>query len=297
LNLTANEEDMSTYSEFFVSDQHPMYVQRWDAERPGSEPLARSSIVLVHGGVHTGVCWTACPDGRPGWAQYLAARGWTVFVVDWPGVGRSSGTTGLLESSADAVVGALAALVHETGPALLIGHSIGGAIAAKVMEVASTHVAGLISIAPAPHGNVAIDQPPVPTDQAILFDDDAMQHFFCNAPRFPRDAVAQYRRSLCGMSPGVFNALGDRNGSQALVIHDFESVASIPKLVIAGDHDQLVTAQMSSMVAEALQARHVLVGRDWDLTGFGHMIPIETGSEAILGRALDWFAEAARSTG
>src|SRR5882762_9724825 len=68
-------------SEFFVSDEHPMYVQRWG---PTTSALR---VVLIHGGVHTGVCWTSRPDGQPGWAQHLAEQGWSAFVVDWPGVG------------------------------------------------------------------------------------------------------------------------------------------------------------------------------------------------------------------
>jgi predicted esterase len=93
------------------------------------------------------------------------------------------------------------------------------------------------------------------------------------------------------MSPGVFNALSSTNGGGALVIDDFAAIASIPKLVIAGDHDQLVTQQVSSAVAESLSAPHVSVGKDWGLNGFGHMIPIESGSEEILKRCLDWFAD------
>jgi hypothetical protein len=45
-------------------------------------------------------------------------------------------------------------------------------------------------------------------------------------------------------------------------------------------------------VAESLGARHVSVGKDWRLSGFGHMMPIETVSEEILKRYLDWFADA-----
>jgi hypothetical protein len=58
--------------------------------------------------------------------------------------------------------------------------------------------------------------------------------FFCNAPRFPKDPIDQYRRSLCAKSPGLFNALSSTDGSGALVIDDFAAVASIPKSVIAG---------------------------------------------------------------
>jgi pimeloyl-ACP methyl ester carboxylesterase len=162
------------------------------------------------------------------------------------------------------------------------------------MEVASKHVTGLISIAPAPHGNIAGNRPPLPGDQPITFDGDAMRRFFCNAPRFPKDSIDQYRRSLCSMSPGVFNAAAPTNGSRDLMIDDFASIASIPKLVVAGDNDQLVTHQMSSTVAESLGALHISVGKDWGLSGFGHMIPIENDSEEILKRCLDWFADARR---
>src|SRR6266851_4785364 len=207
--------------EFFVSDEHPMYVQQWG-------PTASSlRVVLIHGGVHTGVCWTTRPDGQQGWAQYLAERGWTAFVVDWPGVGRSTGMATLLQSTAEQIVTALAALVRDIGPTLLIGHSIGAALAAKVMDVASKQVTGLISIAPAPHGNIVGSFPPVATDQVITLDGDAMRRFFCNAPRFPKDSIDQYRRSLCSLSPGVFNALASTNGSKDIVIDDFAKVASI----------------------------------------------------------------------
>lgn len=280
-----------TYSDFYVCDDHPMYVQRW-----GSAGSARR-VVLVHGGVHTGVCGTSRPNGQPGWAQFLAEQGWAAYVIDWPGVGRSTGTGTLLESTADHVVAALAALVREIGPALLIGHSIGAALCAKVMEFAPEHVTGLVSIAPAPHGNVDHGPPraPLPNDQAILFDEAAMQAFFCNAPRFPIEAIEQYRRSLCGMSPGVMNALGAGSLRSDLLIEDPASVSAIPKLIVAGDNDQLVVSSMSMAIAASLGAPHITVGKDWDLNGFGHMIPIEHGSEEILMRCLDWFEAAAKA--
>ena len=87
--------------------------------------------------------------------------------------------------------------------------------------MASKSVTGLISIAPAPHGNLPSSREPTPAHRAIVFDDEMTRNFFCNAPRFPKDAIDQYRRSLCAMSPGVFNALSSTNGSGALVIDDF----------------------------------------------------------------------------
>ena len=38
----------------------------------------------------------------------------------------------------------------------------------------------------APHGNIANDRPTLPGDQAIVFGEDTMRRFFCNAPNFSR---------------------------------------------------------------------------------------------------------------
>jgi pimeloyl-ACP methyl ester carboxylesterase len=47
-------------------------------------------IIMVHGGTRSGTNWTGTPDGREGWAQYFARRGYAVYVVDQPGRGRSA---------------------------------------------------------------------------------------------------------------------------------------------------------------------------------------------------------------
>jgi len=46
-------------------------------------------IVMLHGGTRSGTTFTGTPDGREGWAQYFARRGYAVYVVDQPGRGRS----------------------------------------------------------------------------------------------------------------------------------------------------------------------------------------------------------------
>jgi pimeloyl-ACP methyl ester carboxylesterase len=47
-------------------------------------------IVFVHGGTRAGTNWTGTVDGREGWAQYFARRGYAVYVVDQPGRGRAA---------------------------------------------------------------------------------------------------------------------------------------------------------------------------------------------------------------
>jgi pimeloyl-ACP methyl ester carboxylesterase len=47
-------------------------------------------IVMIHGGAQTGTNFEGTPDGRHGWADYFASRGFEVYVVDQPGRGRSA---------------------------------------------------------------------------------------------------------------------------------------------------------------------------------------------------------------
>jgi pimeloyl-ACP methyl ester carboxylesterase len=47
-------------------------------------------LVLIHGGAQTAMNWLTTPDGRPGWAEWLASRGWKVYSIDQPTRGRSA---------------------------------------------------------------------------------------------------------------------------------------------------------------------------------------------------------------
>lgn len=46
-------------------------------------------IVLVHGGGGQGTDYLGTPFGGPGWATYFLQRGYAVYVVDRPGLGRA----------------------------------------------------------------------------------------------------------------------------------------------------------------------------------------------------------------
>jgi pimeloyl-ACP methyl ester carboxylesterase len=47
-------------------------------------------IVFLHGAGQTGTDWLQTPDGRPGWARFFIARGYVVYMVDYPARGRSA---------------------------------------------------------------------------------------------------------------------------------------------------------------------------------------------------------------
>jgi pimeloyl-ACP methyl ester carboxylesterase len=272
--------------EFYVNEDHPMYVQRWAASRTPPSPSRR--VVLIHGGAHTGQCWTGCPDGGPGWAQYLARRGWTAFVIDWPGVGRSRREPDFLTAGPTPIVHALRRLILQEGPSVIIGHSMGGAIGAKVVDGIPDLVQAFVAVAPAEPGNVSSDRPLAPVDSPLSLTEEAAANFFTKAPRFPQGAIKAYLRSICDYSPSVQNALGDLDRSGSLIIEDLTRLSAVPSLVLAGDDDQLTPSNVTIPIAACLDAEHVTVGLDWGMFGFGHMMPIESGSEQLLDRVLDW---------
>jgi pimeloyl-ACP methyl ester carboxylesterase len=67
----------------FVTNQ--MYVE----ERVPAHVTHPYPVIMVHGGTMSGTNFTGTPDGREGWAQYFLRRGYSVYVVDQPGRGRS----------------------------------------------------------------------------------------------------------------------------------------------------------------------------------------------------------------
>ena len=89
----------STHSARYTSEG--VFYDLLEPDKPGSKP----SIVMIHGGGHTGSCFFATPDGRPGWAPYFAARGYRVMVPDWPGVGRSGAGPILFMRSGNSIGG------------------------------------------------------------------------------------------------------------------------------------------------------------------------------------------------
>ena len=119
------------FTEFHVNETQPMYVQRWNL---AGQARSQRRLVMIHGGTSTGAVWTTTPEGKPGWARRLAAENFEVFVVDWPGVGRSRPLRNFLTSGPAPTIDALAALLEQIGPSGIVAHSIGAAIAVKLIE-------------------------------------------------------------------------------------------------------------------------------------------------------------------
>jgi pimeloyl-ACP methyl ester carboxylesterase len=69
-----------------------MYVEVWVPKKI-RHPYP---MLLVCGGIgRTGYDLLQTPDGRPGWAYYFVRRGYTVYMIDYPGRGRSAYVPGV----------------------------------------------------------------------------------------------------------------------------------------------------------------------------------------------------------
>ena len=120
-----------------------LYRRDW---APASTTTLRGGIYLFHGlGEHVGRY-----DALAGW---LVDRGWRVRGHDHRGHGRSDGARGALHAPDDLLDDGLAMLADFAAdlgtPPVLLGHSMGGALAAQAVVAHHAPVRGLVLSSPA----------------------------------------------------------------------------------------------------------------------------------------------------
>ena len=274
-------------TEFFVGQQPgQMYVQRWvDQDRAGAKPVP---LFLIHGGAHTGTAFTTTPSGQPGWAPQLAARNWDVYVVDWPGTGRSGVFPGNIDQGVDAVIDALVVLLDRTGPAVLVGHSIGGALSIKVSERVPNSVRALVALAPA---SVELPNPAVPAvplgKPSIVAKEDARRRF-ANSEHFPKNSFENYYASIVALSPKIRNSAVGLTDELKLDRSKVDTWKKMPVLFLVAEEDRTVPRALTDETAKVMNVKQTALGADWGLTGHGHMFILENGHHKIAERIHQW---------
>ncbi len=135
---------------FSGTAENPIYVDHL----PAVGEARALPVVMVHGGCHTGnAIWrrrTAGKDGR----RALRQGGRDVFVVDWPGHGRSPPCNDLARLATQAIAESLLVFLDAVGPAILMVHSASGPMAWWIAERAPQAVAGILGIAPGAPANI-----------------------------------------------------------------------------------------------------------------------------------------------
>ncbi len=278
-------------SEFYVGTMPAkMFVQRL-SRRPGStkQPFP---IIMIHGGLQTGSGFISTPDGRPGWAPLFTDKGWEVYVVDWPGVGRSGfHYPQSLDIGALDVRDCVLKLLDLTGPAVLVGHSIGGALSFKVAESAPHMLRSVVALAPAsmetnnPHVSVAS------LDAQVTITREEVVRRFANSDRFPSASLDQYMNSMVPYSPKIRNAAAGVNNDLRIDRQKVNVWTELPLLFLTAEMDTTVTAELSEETAKVMGVHLTRLQRDWNLPGYGHAFPSEIGSEIIAARVQQWLEE------
>jgi len=136
---------MTTASPLLAPDGTALHLHRWPSGG------TRGTVLIVHGlGEHSGRY-----DHVAAW---FAARGWQVVGYDQRGHGRSGGARGVIPET-DSLLDDLGQVVDATrptqGPLLLLGHSMGGAVAAHFVAEGRRAVDGLVLTSPALAANLS----------------------------------------------------------------------------------------------------------------------------------------------
>lgn len=74
-----------------------MYVQ---FEIPAAKKRNAPPVIMVHGSTHTAACLESTPDGREGWYPYFVRKGFSTYLVDQAGRGRSGFDESVLHEAA-----------------------------------------------------------------------------------------------------------------------------------------------------------------------------------------------------
>jgi pimeloyl-ACP methyl ester carboxylesterase len=276
------------------------------------EPAGGSTkppMLLISGGAHTGTCYLATADGRPGWAHAFVRAGYKVVVVDWPGVGRS-GYIPLDQLTGEVVVAGLGKVLASLDrPAIVMTHSMSGAYGWKLIENYGERVARLVAVAPGPPGNIqAVGEVVSETAdtvavrgavtltinlrQPVVSDRNFVEvKLVGKSTQFPRDRMGLHASSLVPIPPRLLFERRNVRGSQ-LKVGDLSKLRGKRILVMTGTEDVDHPRKLDESIVEWLnqngaKADFVYLG-DRGIVGNGHMMMLENNSDALAEQVLAW---------
>ncbi len=290
----------------------PVYFETFSPTAPTGKP----TVVMVHGGAHSGACYQRTAADRRGWAYLFAERGYRAVVPDWPGTGRS-GYIALDRLTGATVVEGLGALIRGLGaPVVLLTHSMSGCYGWRLLELYGDIVETVVGVAPGPPGNIQ-KQAPVYEETETLIETEASgrrvridrtapvvasadfveRKLVGESRYFPRDRIAGYAGSLRPIPPKLWLERQNIHGSQ-LRVSDPQKLAGKRILVITGtddlDHPREVDGAIVTWLNQQGAKADFCFLADRGIVGNGHMLMLEQNSDEIAGIILDWL-EGART--
>jgi len=268
---------------FFVgSFPDRMYVQyHVPARVRHPEPL-----IMIPGGAHTGACYESTPDGREGWRDHFLRHGFRVYIVDWPGTGRSGAHPGFSKLRGETIVRLLLQLLERlapVSPVILLTHSMSGAYGWKVAEEAPHLVAKIVALAPAPPGNIMPPSTRRFAHTRNLITKEEARTMWAESTQFPSHRFEQYFASLDALSPRLADERVNYRRTQLTITPG--RLRNIKILVVTGDADprhprEHDFAIVNFFCAHGVEAEHCWLPRQ-GLVGNGHLLMLEKNSAEI----------------
>jgi len=214
------------------------------------------ALILIHGAGGNHLHWPAALRRMPGA---------TVYAVDLPGHGRSEGPgRERIEDYAADILRFMDAVGVARG--VLVGHSMGGAVAQMTALTAPERVAGLVLVGTGARLRVA----PALLD-GILQDARGALALITDwawGPEADPTLVARGRRMMARVNPRV--VWGDFAACDRFDVRERVGEIAAPTLVITGSEDRMTPPRFGQWLAEHIpDARFVLV------EGAGHMVMLE----------------------
>lgn len=224
------------------------------------DPEGQHSLVLIHGAGESRLHWL------PGLRRL---EGVDAYALDLPGHGRSGGRG---RDSIAAYRDLLAAFLDTLGleRAVLVGHSMGGAIALSFALRFPHRVEGMVLVGSGARLRVL----PAILEE-ILKDFDSTVEFICGYAYGPGASEELKKQGLEWMkqvSPEVLH--GDFVACDAFDVMERLGEIQVPTLVICGTEDRLTPPRYSTYLRDHIpEAQLVLV------EGAGHMVMLERPEE------------------
>ena len=259
---------------------------RWDGGGP--------PIVLLHGVGGGRAAWAGADAGGSGTGAALAAAGHAVLAVDFPGYGLSATIEPYdLAGMAGALQATLAALA--CGPAVLVGHSMGGMVAQELAAYAPQTVAALVlASTSAAFGKPGGDWQQgflqsrfAPLDAGVGMAGLAAQLVPAMvAPAASAQAVVAAQSMMAGVPEATY-----RRAVSALVAFDRRAdlaKIAVPTLVITGEDDRTAAPDVARRMAERIPGATCQV-----VSSAGHLLTLEQPA-AFHAALLNFLASARR---
>ena len=211
----------------------------------------------------------------------MSARSWVnqlldpgalrMIAVDLPGHGESDPLPAVsIEEYAAVVAEFLIALA--CGPVVLIGHSLGGAIALALAARDPARVRGLVLIASCVKlplvdsvGERLVAYLPGPLRRLVFF---SMAKKVLFAPQAPADAIELAMRDLRACRPETI--MSDVRAARAMDLTEQAAALDVPTLVLAGGRDRLTTPALAERLSALIRRSRLRLA-----DGVGHMLPME----------------------